>query len=74
MAEIDPSSPQFVRRRRRNTTLMVLGICMAAASMVGGFMGTSNDVLVNGLWGGIALAVCGAGLYTWTLLDRLKIG
>ena len=71
---VNPKAPQNVRRRRRNTTLMVTGIGMMIGSVTGGFLGTSNAVLVNALWAGMALSACGAGLYTWTLLDRLKLG
>lgn len=70
----DPEHPQWKRRRRRNSTLMYLGIAMLVATTAGGFIGKSNDVLVNALYVGLLLAVSGAGLYTWTALDRMKIG
>lgn len=70
---IDAEAPPAKRRRRRNTTLMVLGILMAGGSTVAGGLGISNEVLVNALWSGTVMAAAGAGLYTWTYLDRIKL-
>lgn len=72
--KLDPEHPQFKRRRRRNTTLMVLGMAMCVGATGAGMAGISNAVLTNALYAGVLLAAAGAGLYTWTMLDRLKIG
>lgn len=68
----DPDHPQWRRRRRRNTTLMVLGIAMCGGATAAGMAGISNAVLTNALYAGVLLAGMGAGLYTWTALDRLR--
>ncbi len=68
----DPSHPQWRRRRRRNTTLMMLGIAMCGGATAAGMAGISNAVLTNALYAGVLLAGMGAGLYTWTALDRLR--
>lgn len=70
----NPEAPQAKRRRRRNTTLMVFGMLIAGGCTVAGMYGVSNEVLVNGQWIGTFLSVAGAGLYTWTYLDRIKLG
>jgi hypothetical protein len=70
----DPDHPQWKRRRRRNSTLMALGIVMCGAATAAGVAGISNPVLTNALYAGVLLASMGAGLYTWTALDRLRPG
>ncbi|MEQ8696963.1 MAG: hypothetical protein RLT05_10445 [Bauldia litoralis] len=72
LAPADPDHPQWKRRRRRNSTLLILGIGLCCGATGAGMAGVSNAVLTNALYAGVLLAGMGAGLYTWTALDRLR--
>ena len=74
MSATDPEAEPAKRRRRRNTTLMIFGLVMAAGCTVAGALGVDNQVMVNGQWVGVITAAAGAGLYAWTYRDRIKLG
>ena len=71
-ASSNPSSPEWVRRRKTNWILFGFGAAGFAACIVSAILGRGSASIDNGMFVSAGLMAAGAGLYVFQGLSRLK--